>query len=81
MVDFDFNELKKELKSNILELSSAFFIIFIMLFILYFKTNYFISIIASVLILAIGFEKRGNKFDKIVSMFVIFLFSIAFIII
>jgi hypothetical protein len=81
MVDFQTNEIKKELKKNLLELLSAFFIIIIMLFLLYLKKNYFIGIIASGLILIIGFEKRGNIFDKIVSISVIFLLSIGFILI
>ena len=72
------NEIIEDLLENASEITMAFEILILVLFLLFLKKQYIISLLGMVFILALGIEKRASLFEKILSMSVIFVVTIGF---
>lgn len=80
-------EIKKELLKNLSELISTSFVLILMLVLAYIAVMgiveeilqyIIIAAVGSAFMLLIGFEKRAKRFDKYVSLTVVFFLSLSF---
>jgi lipoprotein signal peptidase len=74
----EMDDIIHDILDNSAEIFAGVSVLIILLLTLYFREQYVTSILAAIAIIAIGLERRGRLFDRVVSILVVLFLAVSF---